>query len=105
MRKWQFLMILLFSGFQVIYAQSPVSGTIKDSKTGTPLVGTSVKIKGKKGGTVTDEKGYFTLSAKPGDVLQISSVGFKTIEYTVGSGPIDVSLEPALAELGELTYV
>jgi iron complex outermembrane receptor protein len=106
MRKWQVLIILLFTGFQFIYAQSPVSGTIRDAKTGTPLPGTSVKIKGKRAGTVTDEKGNFTLPLKAGDVIQISSVGFKTIEYTVsGSGPIELGLDAALAELGELTYV
>src|SRR5450432_4297519 len=106
MRKWQVLIILFFAGCQFIYAQSPVSGTVKDAKTGAPLPGTSVKIKGRKSGTVTDDKGNFTLPVKIGEVLQISSVGFRTIEYTVtGSGSIDVSLDASLAELGELTYV
>ncbi|HEY2650215.1 MAG TPA: TonB-dependent receptor [Puia sp.] len=105
MRKWQFLTILFFFGFQVIYAQTLISGVIKDAKTGSPLLGTSIKIKGKKIGTVTNEKGYFSLPANPGDVLQISSVGFKSIDYTVGSGPIELGLEPVVADLGELTYV
>ncbi|MDP9040942.1 MAG: carboxypeptidase-like regulatory domain-containing protein, partial [Bacteroidota bacterium] len=106
MRKWHFLIIVLLSGVQFIYAQSTVTGTVKDAQTGTPLAGTSVKIKGKRIGTSTDANGSFTLTANTGDVLQISSVGFKSIEYTVGGGgSTEFKLEPTLAELGELTYV
>ncbi len=104
MRTWLF-MVLFLAGTQISFAQTPVSGTIKDLQTGGPLAGASIKIKGKRSGTTTDANGNFTLSAKAGDVLQISSVGFKPLEYTVGDGPIAISLTPALEELGQLIFV
>ena len=104
MRKWLFLFILI-AVIQNTFAQTPVSGTIKDLQAGNPLVGASIKIKGRKSGTTTDANGNFTLAAKPGDILQVSMVGYKTIESTVGDGPMIIGLTPAMEDLGQLVFV
>ncbi len=104
MRKW-LVMLWLMAGIQWASAQAPVSGTIRDLQTGNLLTGASIKIKGKKSGTTSDANGNFTLPVKAGDVLQITMVGYKPVDFTVGDGPISINLTPALEELGQLTYV
>jgi iron complex outermembrane receptor protein len=104
MRKWLFLFILI-AVIQTTFAQAPVSGSIKDLQSGNPLFGASIKIKGRKSGTTTDASGNFTLTAKPGDVLQVSMVGYKTMESTVGDGPIVIGLTTAMEDLGQLVFV
>jgi len=78
-------------------AQTVISGMISDAKTKEPLVGISVQIKGKVIGTVTDVKGKFEFSTSTPLPFQlvISSVGYKTQEYTVGSenAAVNISLE------------
>lgn len=50
-----------------------------------PLPGVTVTLKGTSRRTVTDANGNFTIVAKPGDVLQFSSVGRRANEFTVGN--------------------
>jgi TonB-linked SusC/RagA family outer membrane protein len=49
----------------------------------------SVKIKGTKGGVVADAEGVFTIKAKAGDVLIITSAGYETKQATV---PVDAKV-------------
>lgn len=64
----------------------PIKGKILD-ETGQGLPGVTILIKGTAKGVVTDENGIFALEANQGDVLVISSIGYKTqeIKFTVQS--------------------
>jgi hypothetical protein len=75
------LMLLIFceSG----YAQ--VSGTIVDDRSGEPLIGASVLIKGTSTGAISDFDGKFSLDAKQGDVLTISYIGYANKSLTLGA--------------------
>lgn len=46
-----------------------LQGTVVDAN-GEPIIGATVKIKGAKGGTVTDLDGHFSLSASGGQLLR-----------------------------------
>lgn len=59
-----------------------IKGTVKDAQ-GNPLTGVSILIKGKSGGTSTDTEGNFSLNANKGDVLEITTVGYKKKMITV----------------------
>lgn len=61
-----------------------VTGHVVDSR-GEPLIGVNVKIKGKPTGAITDMDGYFSLSAKETDILDISYIGYATQEITIGN--------------------
>lgn len=61
----------------------PVTGKITDEN-GAPLAGVSINIKGTTIGTVTNEKGEFTINAEDKDVLSFSYVGFEAQEFKVG---------------------
>ncbi len=53
-----------------------ISGTVEDAN--GPLIGATVKVAGTNTGTVTDFDGRFSVKCKPGDMLEISYVGFAT---------------------------
>ena len=65
-------------------AQKTVTGTIKDSETGDPLIGANVVIKGTATGTVTDFNGNFSLQVNEGDLLVVSYTGYDSREIAVG---------------------
>ena len=77
-------------------AALPISGKVTD-ETGEPIIGAAVQIKGTTTGTITDEKGEFTLQVPDNTaVLVISFVGYEKQEITVGSQSfINISLKPS----------
>jgi iron complex outermembrane receptor protein len=102
MRKWLFIVSLLLCS-TCIFAQSMLTGKVTDSKSGTPIVGASVKVKSSKKGTTTDNEGVFKIQANPGDVLEISEVGYKTQSVKIGtSTELSVALEMGSTELSEV---
>ena len=74
-------------------AQS-VSGTIRDAKTGEPLVGAIVFVPGTSQSALTDLDGNYTLEAKKGEILNISLLGYKNITEKIGSSLVmDFAME------------
>ena len=65
---------------------SKIKGTIVDSKTGEPIIGASVKVKGTKHATITDVDGNFELNAPEGASLLVSYVGYKNEEFEARNG-------------------
>ena len=76
-------LILMFLSISMVAQKVPVSGTVSD-QTG-PVIGASVIEKGTTNGTMTDNDGRFTLTVSKGAVIEISSIGYKTQEITVGA--------------------
>lgn len=56
-----------------------VKGVVKD-KTGEPVIGANVIVKGTTNGTITDFDGVFTLQANKEDVIVISFIGYQPQE-------------------------
>ena len=46
------------------------TGTIIDP-TGEPVIGATVTVKGRQGGTITDLDGKFSLEAAPGSIIEL----------------------------------
>lgn len=96
------LMMVPFLTFAQI---KTISGTVKDNE-GKPLQGISVTVKGKSGGTQTDDAGKFSISASGTDVLIFSSVGFETYEVKAGdNSTLSVALKPASNALNDVVVV
>lgn len=81
-----------------------IKGTIIDSKTGEPVIGASVKVKGTKLAAVTDLNGEFELNTHANATLQISYVGFKETEVKASNG-MKISLEEDTESLEEVVVV
>ena len=88
---------------QNVQQKQTVSGIVKDSS-GEPIIGASVLEKGTTNGTITDLDGKFTLSVSSNAVLQISYIGYKTLE--VKSSPnMGVTLQEDTETLDEVVVV
>ena len=98
-----FLTLLSFS--EALFAQQrQISGKVTSAD--GPLPGAVVKIKGKSGGTGTNNDGAFVLSAQTGDILVISSIGYKTKEVPVSTGnTVNVVLADDNQNLDEVVVV
>lgn len=79
-----------------------VRGRVTDDK-GNPVVGASVKVKGRNTGTSTDADGVFTLKVPEGSVLIISSIGFSTKDVTATKDEtISIQLQASNKEVSEV---
>lgn len=86
-----------------IFPATPVKGTVRAAD-GQGLAGASVRIKGSKKGTITDDEGRFNLEAETGDVLVVSFTGYMDAEVKVGTdGIADVKLQPKENDLNAVT--
>ena len=90
------LLAFLVFGSSAMLAQTTITGTVKDAKTGETLPGANIKVERKAVGTNTDFDGNFSLNVAdiPPFSLQISVLGYKTekVEVTKNNQKIDVLL-------------
>ena len=75
-----FLLMLCCS--LVALAQTKITGTVLDGDN-EPLIGASVVIEGARTGVTTDADGHFTVTAKKGQTINVSYVGFEPAKVKV----------------------
>jgi len=100
------LLLPIMMGLQSVYAAGPddLKGSVRDAA--GPVAGASVLVTGTSIGTTTDADGNFTLSGvKPGATLQISFIGYHTLDYKWNGGPVNVTLMEDTEQLEELVVV
>jgi TonB-dependent SusC/RagA subfamily outer membrane receptor len=102
-----FIAMLFFLSVGISYGQGKeITGTITDSETGDPVISATVIIKNTKIGTSTDFDGKFKLNAKEGDVLLITSLGYKSKEIIIGQEQqFNIQLLQSTAMLDEIVVV
>ena len=73
---------LFFSLLMVgaVFADINVKGTVIDADNSEPMIGVSILVKGTTTGTITDFDGNFEISVPDKATLQLSYMGYKTIE-------------------------
>ncbi|MCI6549250.1 MAG: SusC/RagA family TonB-linked outer membrane protein [Prevotella sp.] len=62
-----------------------IEGSVIDNNNNEPIIGATVRLKSGTKGTVTNAEGKFTIAGcSPHDVFQVTYIGFKPKEFTVG---------------------
>ena len=74
----------IFLSVDAFAQQIAVKGMVKDA-TGEPVIGANVVVKGTTTGTITDFDGNFQLSAKQGDIIVVSFIGYQPQELPVAA--------------------
>ncbi|WP_289104538.1 TonB-dependent receptor [uncultured Bacteroides sp.] len=95
----KFLLLCLVGMLMAVqgFAQAiTVKGVVKD-KTGEPVIGANVIVKGTTNGCITDFDGNFSLEASQGDILVVSFVGYQSQEL-----PASTDMQIVLKEDAEL---
>jgi TonB-linked SusC/RagA family outer membrane protein len=87
-----------------LYAQDrTLSGTVIADDSKSALSGVTIRIKGTRRITQTDENGKFSIKVSTGETIQISSVGYETSEIKVGSASqLSITLAIVDKTLGEV---
>ncbi len=100
--------LLAATGLLSFYSplQFTVKGKVLDEK-GNPLVGVTVKEKGRNNATSTDANGAFTLTVNSEKShLEISAVGYTLREVNIkGQSSIRITLKPSSEELNEVVVI
>lgn len=86
----------------LMYGQT-VTGVVSDNSGVLP--GVSISVKGKSVGTQTDFDGKYSLKANNGDILIFRYLGYKTVEKTVTSKVVNVTLTQDSTQLDEIVVV
>ena len=90
------------TGIDAVQQNGTCTGVVKDG-TGETVIGASVVVKGTTNGTITGIDGDFSLNnVKQGDIIQISFVGYKTVEVKWNGQPLNVTLKDDTEMLGEV---
>lgn len=87
-------------------AQSTLKGTVRNASTKETIIGASVTVKGKSGGSTTDTNGNFSLATDvtPPFSIVVYAVGLARQEFAVVdiAAPIEVWLSESLSPLNEV---
>ncbi len=109
--KWKGLlwgMVSIFFATQVAGQQAarPVEGTISGAS-GNPVAGATITVKGTKNSVTTESNGTFSILAKTGETLEISSVGYvaKEIKVSGGQSRINLRLSEDFSHLQDVVVV
>lgn len=101
MRKFLTTLLGLVLFLAPVFAQTiEVTGKVTDAS-GAPIAGASIKIKGSRTGTSAASDGSFKITVPARATLQISAVGYETIELAP-SATINISLKQSKQELTEV---
>ncbi|EIJ37379.1 TonB-linked outer membrane protein, SusC/RagA family [Galbibacter orientalis DSM 19592] len=85
-----------------VVEQVTVTGLVVDQE-GVPLPGASVQVNNKAIGVVTDFNGNFSITAKKGDEVKITYVGFLPTTFIIGDKTFyEIKLEQDVSELDEV---
>ena len=88
---------------QFTYAQKAISGKVISSANNQGVPGATILVKGKTNGVSSSADGNFSISANAGDILVVSGVGIKSLEYKVTGSAIQViSVDVDTKELNEV---
>ena len=89
---------------KIVQQSGTATGTVVDAM--GPVIGASVVVKGTTNGIITDFDGNFSLSnVKKGDILEISFVGYQTVEVKWEGTPISVTLKDDTQALEEVVVI
>jgi TonB-linked SusC/RagA family outer membrane protein len=103
------LALLLVLGSIVADAQvKTISGVIREEQDGFPISGASIRVKGTNTGTVSNEKGEFSLKANAGNlILIVSSVGYEDREVPVVDGKMArfIELQPTVKTMKDVVVI
>ena len=105
--KTTYVFVLLSLVMQTLWSQNTLQGIVTDTNTKEALVFVNVYLPELEKGTVTNEKGNFTLNNIPNGNYKIvvSFIGYETHSQTISfplSENLDISLMPSAIEMEEI---
>lgn len=104
MLKWGIIPLMLLFGINV-YGQTKITGKIINQRTSEPVGNATVTVKNTNRTVTATTLGIFSIEAKTGDILVVTSVGYKTKEVKATSGEMIVQLEENYNQLNDVVVI
>lgn len=82
-----------------------IKGKVLDARTGEPVIGANVVVKGTTNGSITNFDGEYELTAPIGSTLSISFIGYKSIEVKATGDLQTIKLDEDSEALDEVIVV
>jgi len=105
MKKLLSVFFVLFISASML-AQTSITGSVIEAKTGQPIPGANIKVVGKSIGTTTDFDGNFSLkiAQNPPFSIEVSLIGYSSteVEITRDAQKLTISLEESATALDEV---
>jgi TonB-linked SusC/RagA family outer membrane protein len=96
---------MLFLSTQALAQNTVLNGKVNDA-TGNPISGASVRVVGSNKGTLTNDKGEFTLTIAANASLQVSSTNFETKIIAVqGKSNLSIVLAQEATNLSDVVII
>ena len=90
-----FIFVLLLAGSLPTHAQELIRGIVVDSASFSALPYVNVQVKNQTRGTMTDDKGNFSIVATGQDTLVFTLVGYQRLDFPL------IGYEPSMIRLTE----
>ena len=86
--------------------QVEITGTVSDAESGEPLPGVNIVIQGTNAGTISNDRGKYTIETSPDATLVFSFVGYRRKEVAVNNRTtINVQMEKDMGEVEEVVVI
>ncbi|WP_100615350.1 SusC/RagA family TonB-linked outer membrane protein [Confluentibacter citreus] len=82
-----------------------ITGVVSDESNGEPLLGVNILLKDTNQGAVTDENGAFSITAKIGETLTVSYLGFVTQQVKITGNQLNIRLKEDINSLTEVVVI
>ncbi|MFN5428927.1 MAG: carboxypeptidase-like regulatory domain-containing protein, partial [Bacteroidota bacterium] len=96
------LTFLSISRSNTVFAQTPIRGKVIAEASNLPVAGAIISVKNTKKSVITDAKGEFSIQANNGDMLEVRSLGYISMEQKVNGLSITFSLIEQSKDLDEV---
>lgn len=100
--------VLLFPAMNVLcgsLSAKTITGRVVSASDNEPLMGATVIVEGKQGGSVTDLDGNYSIEAEDGQTLVFSYIGFLSKKVKVSGNVINVALEEEANSLEDVVVI
>ncbi|WP_276815768.1 SusC/RagA family TonB-linked outer membrane protein [Segatella maculosa] len=109
MRSKDFFCKVVMTAFMLLWTTSicakTVTGKVLSASDNEPLLGATVIVQGKQGGSVTDLDGNFSIEANDGQMLVVSYIGFITQRVKVNGDNLVIKLEEEANSLNDVVVI
>lgn len=109
MRSKDFFCKVVMTAFMLLWTTSicakTVTGKVLSASDNEPLLGATVIVQGKQGGSVTDLDGNFSIEANDGQTIVVSYIGFITQRVKVNGDNLVIKLEEEANSLNDVVVI
>lgn len=101
------LVVLLLAATSTLSAQKKsITGRIINEENKEPIEGASVVTEASGKGTITNNKGAFSIEAAANDVLLVTMIGFQNQRIVVnGQSDLNIQLKPVIGSLDDIVLI